>query len=103
VAFLKVEVRKRPVADVAVPEATSASYLKRLAPRQSKAAGNGAPGNRAGEATREPCWVMRNVVRPWCGRARLCKFTAASEIHDAAQYLPPAKIDLVVLSEALCE
>jgi hypothetical protein len=31
-----------PVADVAsVPEATSASYLKRLAPRQTKAAGSG--------------------------------------------------------------
>jgi hypothetical protein len=45
VTFGKAEVRKRlripvPVADVAsVPEATSVSYLKRLAPRQTTAAG----------------------------------------------------------------
>jgi hypothetical protein len=47
VDFGKAEVRKRlripgPVADVAaVPEATSASYSKRLAPRRTEAGGSG--------------------------------------------------------------
>jgi hypothetical protein len=53
VTLWKAEVRKRlqipgAVADVAaVPEATSASYLKRLAPRQTTAAGNGGRAFRA--------------------------------------------------------
>ena len=63
VDFGKVEVRKRPVADVAVPEATSASYLKRLPPRQTKAAGSGGRADWTSPVNERLCSWVRYVLR----------------------------------------